>query len=247
MMLSSLLQRTSQQPRGQPMHMHFAITNVPSSKFSSLTRTVCPSIIISISLKTAAAATLYRSRIGEYSALLLFLQAVIVILYRDSLGDYSPVPLVQPYYSCTPTVLEAINQSVGIGMGDASFYSAVPGFCLSPLIYLLLQVRDADALAVCVIFYCLCSSQWHGTPPVVEEYSKDEIDFTLREFATQLLRARDGAGEADGFRDEGALKALVDDLMYIAAHPRGFRAKKNTSRPNSSRIKRRVSSFYLER
>lgn len=91
----------------------------------------------------------------------------------SKLVETPPFPLVQQYYECTARAEDAFIDSLGIAVGNASFWVPLGLCALLPMVYMFLNYyKDA--------------------PSTKHEYGDDEMEEAARLLGLLLLRVRDG-------------------------------------------------------
>ncbi len=108
--------------------------------------------------------------------------------------------LTEPYFECTSTFYEALNNAIGIASGNTSTFFPIFVAMLLPLMYLYLKII--------------------GYVPPKEEYTKEEKEEALDILLTNILRVRDGKTRA--MPKHGPFVNLANDLVKISTEAPGY-------------------------
>ena len=107
-----------------------------------------------------------------------------------------PTPIVENYFECTLSNVDAFNNAIGIASGNTSAYMPVIVLLLLPFIYILLKVFNV--------------------PLPKEEYHEDEYKQVGQLVMKSLLRASDQ--KTRGMKRNGIIMKLAKELQRVDMH-----------------------------
>ena len=113
--------------------------------------------------------------------------------------DQPPTPIIEDYYECVLTPVNALINAAGIASGNASLIVPMVMFALLPLMYLWLTLS--------------------GNVQPKPEYEKMEITAALECLSLQILRVRDNRRR--GLKKEGYIQNLSEELTIAALNADG--------------------------
>lgn len=111
----------------------------------------------------------------------------------QAMVDYPPTPIVENYYECTLSNVDAFNNAIGIASGNTSAYMPVIVLLLLPLIYVLLRIFNV--------------------PLPKEEYGEEEYKRVGQLVMKSLLRASDR--KTRGMKKNGVIMQLAKELQRV--------------------------------
>mmetsp|Transcript_23089 Transcript_23089/g.33818 ORF Transcript_23089/g.33818 Transcript_23089/m.33818 type:complete len:840 (-) Transcript_23089:259-2778(-) len=118
----------------------------------------------------------------------------------EQLRNNPPVGLVERYYECVATPLQAIFVSIGVAAGNTATLVPIAVICMLPPLYIYLSLS--------------------GNQPKKDEYDEKDLEAMLKALSLLLLRIRDG--KLRGIKKDGVLVKIKNEILKTAKVGGGY-------------------------